>query len=93
MSALIQGGDVAAAHLGFVGRGRFYYTVSACDVAYGCYRVGHQSIEEEFETFDLGVGDFAYRYTWATDHLPLYSHEHALTAADRCTLSCAARNA
>ena len=94
LSALKIGGTVASAHLGFIGRGRFYYVFPAYDAEYRRYRVGHllirhlidQSIEQEFSTFDLGVGDFSYKEKWATHRLALYTHERALTAAGRLYL-------
>jgi CelD/BcsL family acetyltransferase involved in cellulose biosynthesis len=94
LSALTIGGAVASAHLGFIGRGRFYYIFPAYDTAFGRHRVGHlllqhlidQSVAHDFDTFDLGVGDDSYKYKWATHHLALQSHERAVTGAGRVYL-------
>jgi CelD/BcsL family acetyltransferase involved in cellulose biosynthesis len=94
LSALTIGDAVAAAHLGFIGRGRFYYIFTAYDTAFGRHRVGHlllqhlidQSVTQDFATFDLGVGDDSYKNKWATHHLALHSHERAVTAAGRVYL-------
>ncbi len=94
LSALTIGDTVASAHLGFIGRGRFYYIFPAYDTAFGRYRVGHllmqrlidQSVAQDFDTFDLGIGDASYKNKWATHHLALHSHERAATAAGRVYL-------
>jgi CelD/BcsL family acetyltransferase involved in cellulose biosynthesis len=94
LSALQVGGDVASAHLGFMGRGRFYYVFPAYDTEYRRHRVGHlllrhlidRSIEDDLDTFDLGEGDFPYKDKWATHRLTLTTHERAVTAAGRLYL-------
>jgi CelD/BcsL family acetyltransferase involved in cellulose biosynthesis len=94
LSALTVGDTVASAHLGFIGRGRFYYIFPAYDTQFGRYRVGHlllqhlidQSVTQDFATFDLGVGDASYKNKWATHHLALHNHERAVTAAGRVYL-------
>jgi CelD/BcsL family acetyltransferase involved in cellulose biosynthesis len=94
LSALTVGDAVASAHLGFVGRGRFYYIFPAYDDAFRRYRVGHllleqlvdRSVAEGFDTFDLGVGDGRYKDTWATRRLALLDHERAVTAAGQLYL-------
>jgi len=94
LSALTIGDTVASAHLGFIGRGRFYYIFPAYDTAFGRYRVGHllmqhlidQSVAQDFDAFDLGIGDASYKNKWATHHLALHSHERAATAAGRVYL-------
>jgi CelD/BcsL family acetyltransferase involved in cellulose biosynthesis len=94
LSALTIGDTVASAHLGFIGRGRFYYIFPAYDTEFGRYRVGHlllqhlidQSVTQDFDTFDLGVGDASYKNKWATHHLALHNHERAVTAAGRVYL-------
>ena len=94
LSALTVNGTVASAHLGFIGRGRFYYILPAYDTAFSRYRVGHQllqhlidrSVAQNFDSFDLGVGDMPYKDIWATQHLALYVHERAMTAAGRLYL-------
>jgi CelD/BcsL family acetyltransferase involved in cellulose biosynthesis len=94
LSALTIGDTVASAHLGFIGRGRFHYIFPAYDTEFGRYRVGHllmehlidQSIAQDFDTFDLGIGDASYKNKWATHHLAVYNHERAVTAAGRVYL-------
>jgi CelD/BcsL family acetyltransferase involved in cellulose biosynthesis len=94
LAALTIGDTVASAHLGFIGRGRFYYIFPAYDTQFGRYRVGHlllqhlidQSAAQDFDTFDLGIGDASYKNKWATHHLALYRHERAVTAAGRLYL-------
>jgi CelD/BcsL family acetyltransferase involved in cellulose biosynthesis len=94
LSALMVGDTVASAHLGFVGRGRFYYIFPAYDTAFGRYRVGHlllqhlidQSVTQDFAVFDLGIGDASYKNKWATHRLALQTHERAVTAAGRVYL-------
>jgi CelD/BcsL family acetyltransferase involved in cellulose biosynthesis len=94
LSALTIGDTVASAHLGFIGRGRFYYIFPAYDTAFGRHRVGHlllqhlidQSVAQDFDTFDLGIGDDSYKNKWATHHLALQTHERAVTAAGRVYL-------
>jgi CelD/BcsL family acetyltransferase involved in cellulose biosynthesis len=94
LSALTIGDTVVSAHLGFIGRGRFYYIFPAYDTEFGRYRVGHlllqylidQSVTQDFDTFDLGIGDASYKNKWATHHLSLHSHERAVTPAGRVYL-------
>jgi CelD/BcsL family acetyltransferase involved in cellulose biosynthesis len=94
LSALTVDGGVASAHLGFIGRGRFYYIFPAYDVAFSRHRVGHlllrhlidAAVEQNFDTFDLGCGDGDYKDTWATHRLALSCHERAVTAAGRVYL-------
>ena len=83
-----------AAHLGFVGRDRFYYIFPAFDADYRRYRPGQlllehlvdRSIKEGYKIFDLGVGDASYKMTWETHNLTLYSHERAMSAAGQVYL-------
>jgi CelD/BcsL family acetyltransferase involved in cellulose biosynthesis len=94
LSALTIGDTVASAHLGFIGRGRFYYIFPAYDTQFGRYRVGHlllqhlidQSVTQDFDTFDLGIGDASYKNKWATHRVALHSHQRAVTAAGRIYL-------
>ena len=94
LAALTVGDTVVSAHLGFIGRGRFYYIFPAYDTQFGRYRVGHlllqhlidQSVTQDFATFDLGIGDASYKNKWATHRLALQSHERAITAAGRVYL-------
>jgi CelD/BcsL family acetyltransferase involved in cellulose biosynthesis len=94
LSALTVGDTVASAHLGFIGRGRFYYIFPAYDAQLRRYGVGHlllqhlidQSVVQDFDTFDFGIGDASYKNKWATHRLALHSHERAVTAAGRLYL-------
>lgn len=94
LCALTAGGSVASAHLGFIGRGRFYYIFPAYDTAFQRYRPGHlllqhlidRCCDEAFIDFDLGVGDFVYKNAWATQRLQLFSYERAVTATGRIYL-------
>jgi CelD/BcsL family acetyltransferase involved in cellulose biosynthesis len=94
LSALLIDNTVVSAHLGFVGRSRFYYIFPAYDAAYARYRPGHlllnylvdQRTQLGFETFDLGVGDEAYKISWATERITLYDHERAITMAGQLYL-------
>ncbi len=94
LSALTVGDTVVSAHLGFIGRGRFYYMFPAYDTAFGRYRVGHLllqhlidlSVAQNFDAFDLGIGDASYKNKWANHHLALHSHQRAITAAGRIYL-------
>jgi CelD/BcsL family acetyltransferase involved in cellulose biosynthesis len=91
LSALTCGSEIVAAHLGFIGRDRFYYILPAFDTEYRSFAVGlvllrrliEQCADQEYETFDLGEGDYSYKETWATHRLPLWSYEHGLTSAGR----------
>jgi CelD/BcsL family acetyltransferase involved in cellulose biosynthesis len=89
LSALTCGERIVAAHLGFVGPGRFYYILPAFDTEYRSFAVGlmllghliEQCADEDYATFDLGEGDYSYKETWETHRIPLLSHERGLTAA------------
>jgi len=89
LSALTCGDRIVAAHLGFVGPGRFYYILPAFDTEYRSFAVGlmllghliEQCADEKYATFDLGEGDYSYKETWETRRIPLLSHERGLTAA------------
>lgn len=94
LSALMISGTVISAHLGFVGRDRFYYIFPAFDADYRRYRPGQlllehlveRSVKEGYEIFDLGVGDASYKMTWETHNLTLYNHERAMSAAGQVYL-------
>jgi CelD/BcsL family acetyltransferase involved in cellulose biosynthesis len=94
LSALLVDETIVSAHLGFVGRDRFYYIFPAYDAAYARYRPGHlllnylvdQTTQHGFETFDLGVGDEAYKISWATELITLYDHQRAITTAGQLYL-------
>jgi CelD/BcsL family acetyltransferase involved in cellulose biosynthesis len=45
-----------------------------------------QTNKQGFETFDLGVGDEAYKISWATERIALYDHQRAKTAAGQLYL-------
>jgi CelD/BcsL family acetyltransferase involved in cellulose biosynthesis len=89
LSALTCGDTIVAAHLGFVGPGRFYYILPAFDTEYRSFAVGlmllghliEQCADEGYATFDLGEGDYSYKATWETHRIPLLSYERGLTAA------------
>jgi CelD/BcsL family acetyltransferase involved in cellulose biosynthesis len=88
VSALVCGDKVVSAHLGFTGRGRFYYVLPAFDTGYRPYAVGillldhlvERCAKERYSTFDLGEGDFSYKSKWATHRLPLLACEQAVTS-------------
>jgi CelD/BcsL family acetyltransferase involved in cellulose biosynthesis len=88
LSGLTCGGNVVSAHLGFTGRGRFYYVLPAFDTRYRSLAVGillldhliERCGEEAYATFDLGEGDFSYKTKWATHRLPLLACEQAVTS-------------
>ena len=91
LSALSCGRDVVAAHLGFIGRDRFYYVLPGFDTEYRPYAVGlillerlmEQCVEQNYETFDLGEGDYRYKETWTTHRAQPWSCEHGLTSVGR----------
>lgn len=88
LSGILCGDKVISAHLGFTGRGRFYYVLPAFDIAYRSLAVGILLLDhlvercagERYDTFDLGEGDFPYKSKWATHRLLLSDHERALTS-------------
>lgn len=88
LSALVCGDSIVSAHLGFTGRGRFYYVLPAFDTKYRSLAVGillldrlvERCAKEQYATFDLGEGDFSYKTKWATHHLPLLACEQAVTS-------------
>jgi CelD/BcsL family acetyltransferase involved in cellulose biosynthesis len=94
LSALLIDQTVVSAHIGYTGRGRFYYILPAYDEAFGRHRPGHlllrelidRSAQQENEMFDFGIGDEAYKAAWADHHLPLYEHECAITTAGKVYL-------
>jgi CelD/BcsL family acetyltransferase involved in cellulose biosynthesis len=87
VSALVCGDKIVSTHLGFIGRGRFYYVLPAFDTGYRSLAVGillldhliEQCAQERYAVFDLGEGDFSYKTKWATHRLPLLACEQALT--------------
>jgi CelD/BcsL family acetyltransferase involved in cellulose biosynthesis len=91
LSALTCGRDIVAAHLGFVGRDRFYYVLPGFDTVYRPFAPGlillerlmEQCVDQGYQTFDLGEGDYAYKDTWTTNRVPLWNYEHGLTSVGR----------
>ena len=91
LSALTCGPDIVAAHLGFIGRDRFYYVLPAFDTEYRALAVGllllerlmEQCVDQNYETFDLGEGDYPYKETWTTNRVALWNYEHWSTFAGR----------
>jgi CelD/BcsL family acetyltransferase involved in cellulose biosynthesis len=89
LSALTCGESLVSAHLGFIGRNRFYYVMPAYDVQYralapGCLLLDHlmtQCRDAGYEVFDLGEGEHAYKGKWVTDRVPLRSYQRAVTFA------------
>jgi hypothetical protein len=87
VSALVCGGKIVSTHLGFIGRGRFYYVLPAFDTEYRSLAVGILLLDrlvercsaERYAVFDLGEGDFSYKTKWATHRLPLLACEQAVT--------------
>jgi CelD/BcsL family acetyltransferase involved in cellulose biosynthesis len=86
LSALTCGSEVVSAHLGFIGRGRFYYVLPAFDTRYRSLAVGHvlldhliESSKKDYAAFDLGEGDFSYKEKWTTHLVPLWSCEQAVS--------------
>jgi CelD/BcsL family acetyltransferase involved in cellulose biosynthesis len=87
VSALVCGDKIVSTHLGFIGRGRFYYVLPAFDTGYRSLAVGillldhliEQCSQESYAVFDLGEGDFSYKTKWATHRLPLMACEQAVT--------------
>lgn len=94
LSALLNGRRVLSAHLGYAGRGRFYYILPAYDPAYARYRPGYLLLRELIglsaqnghEAFDFGFGDEPYKQAWVNHRLSLHDHEQAMTAAGRLYL-------
>lgn len=94
LSALLCGGTVVSAHLGFISRKRFHYVMPAYDTRFRSLAPGHMLLdhlitrctEDEFATFDLGEGNFAYKHKWATQRIALSRHEFAVTMRGRIYL-------
>jgi CelD/BcsL family acetyltransferase involved in cellulose biosynthesis len=89
LSALTCGESLVSAHLGFIGRGRFYYVMPAYDVQYRALAPGYllldhlmtQCRDAGYEVFDLGEGEHAYKGKWVTHRVPLRSYRRAVTFA------------
>jgi len=94
LSALTINGEVASAHLGFLSCDRFYYVFPAFDSKFAKFRVGHMLLQKLIDdasqknltTFDLGIGNLAYKRTWASQPLALFNHEQAFTAVGNAYL-------
>jgi CelD/BcsL family acetyltransferase involved in cellulose biosynthesis len=81
ISALRVGSAIVATHLGMVFRGRFYWLFPSFEAgSWARYSPGgllmqilvEHSISEGLKTFDLTIGDEAYKKLWGDHILPLY---------------------
>lgn len=95
VSALCVSRDIIATHIGAVFRNRFYYIIpSYASENWMRYSPGRilmeelirNCIEAGLETFDLTVGDDAYKKDWADTTLPLYRDVRAITWRGRVVL-------
>ena len=89
LSALICGEEIASAHLGFIGRGRFYYVMPAYDLRYRALAPGYQLLDhllsqcrdDGYQVFDLGEGEHRYKEKFMTHQVRLRTHQRAVTVA------------
>ena len=89
LSALMCGEEIASAHLGFIGRDRFYYVMPAYDVRYRALAPGYQLLDhllsqcrdDGYEVFDLGEGEHRYKEKFMTHQVRLRTHQRAVTVA------------
>jgi CelD/BcsL family acetyltransferase involved in cellulose biosynthesis len=89
LSALICGEEIASAHLGFIGRGRFYYVMPAYDIRYRALAPGYQLLDhllsqcrdDGYQVFDLGEGEHRYKEKFMTHQVRLRTHQRAVTVA------------
>ncbi len=89
LSALMCGEEIASAHLGFIGRDRFYYVMPAYDVRFRALAPGYllldhlmsQCRDDGYEVFDLGEGEHRYKEKFMTHQLRLRTYQHAVTVA------------
>jgi CelD/BcsL family acetyltransferase involved in cellulose biosynthesis len=87
LSALMCGAEIASAHLGFVGRGRFHYVMPAYDTRYRALAPGYQLLDHlmshcrdaGYEIFDLGEGEHRYKAKFMTHEVALRAYQRALT--------------
>uniref|UniRef100_UPI0035B21F22 GNAT family N-acetyltransferase n=1 Tax=Rhodoblastus sp. TaxID=1962975 RepID=UPI0035B21F22 len=94
-SSLCVGETVAAAHIGMVFRGRFYWILPSYDAdnwaRYSPGRLLMQnliewSISAGLKTFDLTIGDEDYKRLWADHTVPLYQFTSGLTVTGKIYL-------
>jgi CelD/BcsL family acetyltransferase involved in cellulose biosynthesis len=89
LSALMCGEEIASAHLGFVGRDRFYYVMPAYDIRYRALAPGYQLLDHllsqcrdaGYEVFDLGEGEHRYKAKFMTHQVRLFTYQRAVTVA------------
>jgi CelD/BcsL family acetyltransferase involved in cellulose biosynthesis len=89
LSALMCGEEVASAHLGFIGRGRFYYVMPAYDTRFRALAPGYQLLDHllshcrdvGYEVFDLGEGEHRYKEKFMTHQVRLRTYQRAMTVA------------
>jgi CelD/BcsL family acetyltransferase involved in cellulose biosynthesis len=89
VSALMCGEEIASAHLGFIGRGRFYYVMPAYDTRYRALAPGYQLLDylmshcrdAGYEVFDLGEGEHRYKAKFMTHQVRLRTYQRAVTVA------------
>jgi CelD/BcsL family acetyltransferase involved in cellulose biosynthesis len=89
LSALMCGEEIASAHLGFVGRNRFYYVMPAYDIRYRALAPGYQLLDHlmsycrdaGYEVFDLGEGEHRYKAKLMTHQVRLFTYQRALSLA------------
>jgi CelD/BcsL family acetyltransferase involved in cellulose biosynthesis len=89
LSALMCGDEIASAHLGFIGRDRFYYVMPAYDIRYRALAPGHQLLDHllshcrdaGYAVFDLGEGEHRYKEKFMTHQVRLRTYQHAVTVA------------
>jgi CelD/BcsL family acetyltransferase involved in cellulose biosynthesis len=89
LSALMCGEEIASAHLGFIGRDRFYYVMPAYDIRYRALAPGYQLLvhllaycrDAGYAVFDLGEGEHQYKAKFMTHQVALRTYQRAVTAA------------
>jgi CelD/BcsL family acetyltransferase involved in cellulose biosynthesis len=89
LSALMCGEEIASAHLGFIGRDRFYYVMPAYDIRYRALAPGYQLLDhllsqcrdDGYAVFDLGEGEHRYKEKFMTHQVRLRTHQRAVTVA------------
>jgi CelD/BcsL family acetyltransferase involved in cellulose biosynthesis len=87
LSALVCGEEIASAHLGFIGRDRFYYVMPAYDIRYRALAPGYQLLDhllsqcrdDGYEVFDLGEGEHRYKEKFMTHQVRLRTYQRAVT--------------
>jgi CelD/BcsL family acetyltransferase involved in cellulose biosynthesis len=89
LSALTCGDEIVSAHLGFIGRDRFYYVMPAYDIRYRALAPGYQLLDHllshcrdaGYAVFDLGEGEHRYKAKFMTHQVGLRTHQRAVTVA------------